>query len=51
MTDRLIAVQTLRALAALLVVIAHAAHDAAHDADAVAARLDRPVMEVAKAFD
>ena len=47
MTDRLTLVQILRALAALLVVVAHAAHDA----DAVAARLGRPAMEVAKSFD
>lgn len=47
MSERLIPVQALRALAAVLVVIAHAAFDA----DAVAARLGRPVMGVAQLFD
>lgn len=47
MNERLIKIQALRAAAALLVVIAHAAHDA----DAVAQRLGRAAMAVAQAFD
>lgn len=47
MSERLVPIQALRALAAVLVVIAHAAHDA----DAIAARLGRAAMGVAQAFD
>lgn len=47
MHDRLIYIQALRAVAASLVVITHAAHDA----DAVAARLGRAAMHVGQWFD
>lgn len=47
MSDRLIFIQALRAVAALLVVVTHAAFDA----DAIATRLGRAAMEVGQAFD